>query len=236
MANLKGRVEGLERKLAPGPSRSTQFDKDALTIYSAMAYLSGNVMPDHSEVGSTAIYRRGVELRNKLYGPVIPAADDQHLKRYTRESGEFELAFGREPNAGDILQYEHLAQTHSAENHSRHFGRIVEAWGRQLPRLTCPLKFEDGRLFRRMVPERRGEEPDWEEEIGIQPEVRWVKIPAVAAHTDLDTLQTIPAIVFLGVVGAKHQCRPATGDELQGTDTESPIKEPTGFMFARQIW
>jgi hypothetical protein len=42
-----------------------------------------------------------------------------------------------------------------------------------------------------------------------------------------DAVLTIPAIVFLGVVGAKHQCRPATDKELQRIPTESPIKEPT---------
>jgi len=34
---------------------------------------------------------------------------------------------------------------------------------RQLPDLMCPLKFEDGRLFRRLVSERRGEVSRWEE-------------------------------------------------------------------------
>ena len=173
MANLKHRVEELERrKLASRPSHSTQFDEDALAIYNAMPYLNARMTPTYDEVEPTAIYRRGQELRNKLYGPIIPAALDQHVKRYTRESGEFELAFGREPKAGDMLRYQHLALMHSAENHSRLFGRFIEAWERQLPQLTCPLKFEDGRLFRRLLPERRGEESRWEENVRIQPEER----------------------------------------------------------------
>ena len=237
MANLKRRVEQLERRqLALRPSHSTQFDKDALAIYNAMPYLNARMTPTYDEVEPTAIYRRGRELRNKLYGPIIPAADDPHIKRYTRESGEFELAFGREPNAGDMLRYEHLALMHSTENYSRHFGRIIEAWERQLPGLTCPLKFEDGRLFRRLVPERRGEAPNWEEDDGIQPEVRWLTIDEVIVNTQIEaeTMLTIPALVFVGVVGVKHQCRPATDAELQRAETESPIKEPTGFMYGRQ--
>ncbi len=67
---------------------------------------------------------------------------------------------------------------HSPGNHSIHFGKMIEAWQRQLPQLMCPLRFEGGRLFMRHRPERR--------------------------------------------------------EELQRPDPESPIKEPTGFMFARQ--
>jgi hypothetical protein len=75
----------------------------------------------------TATYLRGRELRDALYGPITPATLDEHLKRYTRASGEFELAFGREPMAGDILHYEHLKLMHSAQNYSREFGRVIEA-------------------------------------------------------------------------------------------------------------
>src|SRR5271157_1255780 len=238
MANLKHRVEELERrKLASRPNHFTQFGEDALAIYNAMPYLDAHMTPSYDEVEPTAIYRRGQELRNKLYGPIIPAALDQHIKRYTRESGEFELAFGREPKAGDMLRYQHQALMHSAENYSRQFGRIMEAWERQLPHVTCPLKFEDGRLFRRLLPERRGEESRWEEDVRIQPEERWLTIDEVIVntHIEAETAITIPALVFLGVVGVKHQCRPATDEELQRAETESPIKEPTAFMFGRQM-
>src|SRR5271157_4536084 len=99
---------------------------------------------------------------------------NKHLKRYTRASGEFELAFGREPKPGDILRYKHVAQMHSPGIHADHFGKIIAAWERQLPHLTCPLKFEEWRLLRRLKPEKRGDESKWEEDITIQPEVRWV--------------------------------------------------------------
>ena len=46
---------------------------------------------------------------------------------------------------------------------------------------------------------------------------------------------TIPAVLFLGVVDVKHQCRAAASDEeLQGAPTELPRRKPTSFMFARQ--
>lgn len=173
-------------------------------------------------------------MRDKLYGPIIPAYLDEHIKRYTRASGEFEFAFGREPKPGDILRYEHLAQMHSPEVHTIHFGKLIDAWQRQLPDLTCPLKFEDGRLFRRHTPEKRGEESKWKEDITIQPDVRWLEIPEVFSHTDFEAMLTIPAVTFQGVGGVKHQCIPATDEELERPQAESLITEPTGFMFCRQ--
>jgi hypothetical protein len=83
-------------------------------------------------------------------------------------------------------------------------------------------------------PERRGEEAKWVECAGIQWVERWVAIPEVFANSDIEASEPILAVLFLGVVGAKHQCRPATPEELHRPDPESPIKEPTGFMFARQ--
>jgi hypothetical protein len=63
--------------------------------------------------------------------------------------------------------------------------------------------------------------------------MRWLEIPDVLLNTDFETMLTIPAVTFLGVVGVKHQCRPATAEELQRPQTET-IGEPTGFMFGRQ--
>jgi len=148
MANLKRRVEELERrKVATRCGPLTQFDEDALAIYNSMSYLDATLSPPYHDVETTAAYKRGRELRDALYGPIIPAYLDEHIKRYTRASGEFELAFGREPKAGDILRYERLALMHSSENYARQLGRMIEAWQRQFPQLTCPLRFEDGRLF-----------------------------------------------------------------------------------------
>jgi len=235
MATLKRRVEELERlQLSPRPRFSRQFDDDALAIYNSEAYLDATMEPSYHDIESTAIYARGQTLRDKLYGPIIPCHLDDHHKRYTRASGEFELAFGREPKEGDMLRYEHLALMHSPENHAIHFGKLIEAWQRQLPELTCPLRFEGGRLFRRHRPEMRGVGAKWEECAGIQGVKRWFAIPEVFANSAIEASAPILAVVFLGVVGGRHQCRPGTAEELQRTDPESPIKEPTGFMFTSQ--
>ncbi len=119
MANLKRRVEELERQLVQRPSYSIQFDEDALAIYNSMAYLDATLAPTYHDVEPTPAYARGRELRDARYGPIIPAYLDEHIKRYTRASGEFELAFGREPNAGNMLRYEHVALMHTAQNTTR---------------------------------------------------------------------------------------------------------------------
>jgi hypothetical protein len=104
MATLKHRIQELERlQLSPRPRFSRQFDDDALAIHNCTAYLNARMEPSYHEVEATAIYARGRELRYKLYGQVIPAHLNEHLKRYTRASGEFEMAFGREPRQGDML-------------------------------------------------------------------------------------------------------------------------------------
>jgi len=235
MATLKHRIEELERiQLSPRPRFSRQFDDDALAIYNFMSYLNATMEPSYHDVEPTAIYARGQALRDRLYGPIIPCHLDAHHKRRTRASGEFELAFGREPKEGDILRCQHVALMHSPENHSIHFGKLIEAWQRQLPQLTCPLRFEGERLFRRLRPERRGEESKWEENPGIQWVKRWLAIPEVFPNSDIEASEPILALVFLGVVGGRHQCRPATAEELRRPDPEMPIKEPTGFMFTSQ--
>ena len=235
MATLKRRVEELERlQLSHRPKFSRQFDDDALAIYNSEAYLDATMEPSYHDIESTAIYARGKALRDARYGPIVPVHLDEHIKRYTRASGEFELAFGREPKEGDILRYEHVALMHSPKNDSIHFGKLIEAWQHQLPQLTCPLRFDGGRLFRRHRPESRGAEAKWRECAGIQWVERWLAIPEVFPNSAIEVSEPILAVVFLGVVGGRHQCRPATAEELQRPNPESPIKEPTGFMFVRQ--
>jgi hypothetical protein len=114
MATLKRRVEELERlRLSPRPRFSREFDDDALAIYNCTAYLDATMEPTYHEVEPTAIYARGQALRDRLYGPIIPCHLDAHHKRRTRASGEFELAFGREPRQGDMLHCRHVAMMHS---------------------------------------------------------------------------------------------------------------------------
>ena len=56
----------------------------------------------------------------------------------------------------------------------------------------------------------------------------------VLANTDFEAGLTIPAVVFVGVVGAKHQCRPATDEDLQGVKAELPLQTPPFFKYGWQ--
>ncbi|HKV82564.1 MAG TPA: hypothetical protein VJP02_30730 [Candidatus Sulfotelmatobacter sp.] len=190
--------------------------------------------PTHHDIEPTQIYARGQALRNSIYGPIIPAYKNDHLKRYTRASGEFELAVGREPKVGDILRLQHVRRMHGTKVYARFFEKLSEAWQRQLPQFPCPLKFEDGRLFRRLMPNKRGEEPTWEEDVSIDAEVRWLKIPEVYADTNFENMETISGLIFLGVQNGKHRCRAATNEEFMGQEIEPPVEDAVFFKYAEQ--
>ena len=95
-----------------------------------------------------------------------------------------------------MLRYEHVALIHTTEVYSRHFRKVAEAWGRQLPHLIRLLKFENGRLFRRRRSGKRDTEITWEEDFGIQPELRWLEIPEVLSNTDLSRGRRFPQSCF----------------------------------------
>jgi hypothetical protein len=83
---------------------------------------------------------------------------------------------------------------------------------------------------------RQSEAPRWEEDVGIQPEMRWLEIPEVLLNTDIDTMLTIPAVTFVGVVDVKHQCRPATHGELRDAQTDSLIKADSVHVWKAKIF
>ena len=114
MESLRRRIEKLERQpFAPQSGYSAQFDHDALTIYRGMPYLDATMFPSYDKVEPTETYARGRELHEERYGPIIPAHLDPHLKRCTLASAEFEFVFEREPEAGDLLRFEHVGMPHS---------------------------------------------------------------------------------------------------------------------------
>lgn len=237
--NIQRRIERLTRQLSarlskPRPESLSRFDEDALTIYCSQTYMNACMTPTYSDIESTQIYSRGKELRNAIYGPIIPAYQSEHLKRYTRASGEFELAICRGPKVGDILRLQHLRRMHSTGIYARLFEKLNAAWQRRLPQLPCPLKFEDGRLFRRLKPNKRGEEPTWEEDVSIDAEVRWLKIPQVYADTNFETMETISGLIFLGVQNGKRRCRAATNEELMRQEIEPPVEDAAFFRYGEQ--
>jgi len=190
-----------------------------------MPYLNGTTFPSYDKVQPTEIYARGRELHEKRYGRIIPAHLDPHIKRCTLASAEFEFVFEREPEAGDLLRFEHVGALHSPQVNAFYFCEFIAAWERQLSHLDCPLKFEEDALFKRVPPEHRMEDARWVQDPSIEPAEKWWGIEGeVNRRLGVSTLMTdtVIAVVFLGVsaTDGKHQCRPATKEEMQQSETE----------------
>jgi hypothetical protein len=78
---------------------------------------------------------------------------------------------------------------------------------------------EDGKVFERREP-RFNNGQEWEEATDYLPEWnwRWVEAEAKGMKGELPeprNMPTIAGVVFLGLVDGKHQCRPATEDEIR---------------------
>jgi len=235
MNSLKSRVEKLEQhQFASRSGHSAQFDYDAGTIYCGMLYLDATMYPSYDRVEPTEVYARGKELHEKRYGPIVPAHLDSHLKRSTLASIAFEFVFDREPRVCDILRFEHVTTLLAPQANAFYFGESIEAWHRQLSHLECPLRFEDGTLFKRLMPERRLQDARWEQDSSIGPEQKWWGIECeMNRRLGMSTIQAEEglALTFLGVsaVDGKHECRPATSEELKAPEIEFEQLCSTGF-------
>src|ERR1700691_2633032 len=151
--------------------------------------------------------------------------------RGRRESSSLPLVMSRRPATSYALT---MWRRCTAQKITRAtLGDSCKPGGANCPQLICPLKFEEGRLFRRLVPNSPGETPTWEEDIRGQAEERWLSIPEVLLNTDCETMLTVSAVVFLGVSDVRHQCRAATEEDLQRSEAEM-LREPTGFLLAQQ--
>ena len=175
-----------------------------------------------------------VTQHEERYGPIIPAHLDAHLKRCTLASAEFEFVFEREPEAGDLLRFEHVGMLHSPQVNEFYFCEFIAAWGRQLSHLDCPLRFEEGALFKRLMPERRMQDERWVQDPSIGSEERWWGIECdMNPRLGVSTLHVEEglALMFLDVSAAdgKHECRPATKEELKTPETEFEQLCNSGF-------
>jgi hypothetical protein len=204
------------------------YDQDALRIYNGASHLDATMAPSYPDLELTAIWARGKQLDVKKYGAVPPAHLDGHLARATYASLCFEEAFDREPIEGDVLRYKHVELVHSAKFNALRFNPLIAAWGRRLPDMICPLKFEDGRLFKRLCDADCKEVGTrWLEIDRIQPHPHWLDVetefkqwtlgvPALLPDfAQVGNMPTIPAFVFTGLVDGEHRHRPAAAEELK---------------------
>jgi hypothetical protein len=116
-----------------------------------MPYLHADMTPTYWEVEQTEVYTRGEELHDARYGPIQPYVETEQDKRATRASREFENAFGREPEAGDILRYRHIELAHHPDLISAEYSLFIDAWKRALPQRPSPLSGDEGRNFQKSL-------------------------------------------------------------------------------------
>jgi hypothetical protein len=222
---LKSRIAKLEKHNRFRACRPlTQDDQDALNLYLGTQLLEGEVQLDFGDLERTRFFQRGRDLGDEMHGPVLPAHLDDHLKRCSSASNQFEEAFGCEPRAGDVLRFTDVQA--SWTDYLGHVSRFVEAWSRQLPSVPCPVKVENGGLHwhdsqGRWHESRDDSERTWRNvercALGIYCEGR-PSPEELAEHRRLEArlneLHPILAVTFLGVIKGKHRCRPATPDEI----------------------
>ena len=158
--------------------RMSPYDEDCLIIYSQMSCLDLTVSPGASDIEREPAYLRGKQIHEILHGPVIPSHLDPCYSRHCFATAHllFKIVKGRKPVPGDVLRYEEIDALLPAVYGE--LNRVFrEAWRRRLPQYPCPLRYEDGKLYRRSVESKR---EVWTEDRNDQPREAWASIEAEA--------------------------------------------------------
>ena len=198
-------------------SEPSQYDKDARILTSG-CWLRSDMKPSYQDLEPTAIYKRGWELRHqdKASGKTT-AIDTYDLSSTASKAGHaFFFAYGRGPAKGDVLRYDDVRLIYGPELNLLHLEEFISAWERQLT-MTCPLKIEDGRVFRRIGALLRVDPPTWEEEKPRRDYEYWWGLVEREAGKE-----GIQGVVFED----EGACRPATEEELDGP----PVKSDKGII------
>jgi len=125
----------------------SRYDRDCLTLTLCSIHLCGHADPDSRCVTNTEFYKRGWEIRDELYGPIIPSHLDPEYPRRASASIQFEQVYGHIPEPGEIFYYDDLTELYSPETIKAEVGWIQDAWTRRLPDNPCPFKYEDGKML-----------------------------------------------------------------------------------------
>lgn len=171
--------------------------------------------PSYRKLEVIGAYPLNAELCCLHRGPTLLAHLDQQLERSSPASLAFEALNGREPRAGDRLSYEDVARDQSAE----FFAAFIDAWGRRLPGLACPLKLQNGELHFRTLGDESSEV--WHQKTDARPQARWRAVQRDASGNDSGALKgkpAVPAVRFLGVMNGKHRCK-ASSDATTASDS-----------------
>jgi hypothetical protein len=211
---VKSRIERLERSFPPAPELSLD-DCDALTIYQHL-WLDADMAPSDRDLAATSIYGRGRELSERM-------ASAEHCEFAAKSSAAstFAFLFGRLPRAGDVMRFSQLEYVPVITRHLQR--EFIEAWGRQLPELPCPLRFDGDRLQKRTRPPTKGHTKGLETWVDHRdfahdiPESDWIEIEREAVSDHVSLAPSIAGVVFIDAV----RCRPATEREIKEDQTEA---------------
>jgi len=185
------------------------YDVDCLTLYWCTTHLCGHAQPDSHWLERTPFYQRGVEIRDELYGPIIPSHLDPEYPRRTMASIYFEAFHNRLPVPGDILHYQDIANLYSEKEVKAEVEVIRGAWARRLPETPCPFRYEDSRMLIRQ--DDGSWQVDWNEDAATL----WNEIEDDALERPLRFFQgafseppTIRAVVFVESKDKKRRVKP----------------------------
>jgi hypothetical protein len=171
------------------------------------------------------------------YRAVIMAYCD----RRTVASKEFVLLHDQEPVEGDMLRYEEIQATTGVD--WLDWGIYIDtcagnepvAEGQEVERDGYRLKVKGGRIFRTLTSDQQRQfergtsltlwspvvDSEWWSSILCDPKRRWRRVEEEALSLDLgrhhprQPIPTFVAVTFLGVIGGRHRCRPATDADVE---------------------
>lgn len=196
----------VERRTAMSPE-----DEECLFLYGKGPSIHYRIA-GHEAFYASEAYRRGGEVRDRLYGPIIPTHLDPHAKRSTGASLYFELVHGREPVAGDVFRRSGLEARYSPERARAAIEKFGKLWTKWIPGTVFPFKWEDGKPWHLAhEPDRRCDE--WVPgSVGGEVDSAWRWVAGCALWPEGEGRPngrpeiTATAVRFLGIVGGKHRC------------------------------
>jgi hypothetical protein len=159
---------------------------------------------------STPFYIRGREVRDAVYGPIIPSHLDPEYPRRTFASIYFEAVHNRLPVPGDILYYQDIANLYSEKEVKAEVEVIQGAWARRLPDTRCPFRYEDGKMLIQQ------DDGTWKANWGDDVPTKWSFVEDDAFGRDsgcyltrvIPEGPTIQAVVFIERKDGKRRTKP----------------------------
>ena len=164
-----------------------------------------------------------------------------YCDRRTVASKEFVLLHDQEPAEGDMLRYEEIQGTTGLD--WLDWGTYIDscadsepiAEGKEVERDGYRLKVEGGRIFRTLTSDQQRQfergismtqwspvvDSEWWLFNLCDPNRRWREVEEEALSLELgrhhprQPIPTFVAVTFLGVIGGRHRCRPATDAEVE---------------------